>query len=288
VYLPEGATIDTTNVDAWEFPVGTRFWKEFQFKGRKVETRFLWKASEAGWVFASYVWNEDQTEAVRAPDEGVADVVEVAPGKFHSIPGVADCRNCHDSARTEILGFDALQLSNNRDPNALHAESLTPDMVTLRTLVEEGRLRPSRTEWVADPPRIVADDARTRAALGYLSANCGNCHNRQSSIASLGLVLKHSVKASVECSPALATSINRTGHWLVPDAPDGESKIIHGGRPDLSALVYRARSRRPSSQMPPLGTVVRDQAAVDLLTAWVKDDPEKWAERSLRCAKAGS
>jgi hypothetical protein len=96
------------------------------------------------------------------------------------------------------------------------------------------------------------------------------------------------MRANSECTPALATSIGRKGHWLVPDVPEDESKIIHGGRPDLSALVYRAKSRRPSSQMPPLGTVVRDQAAVDLLTAWVKDDPEKWAERALKCAKSGS
>ena len=288
VRLPDGAAIDTSNVDAWEFPVGTRFWKEFEFNGRKVETRFLWKASDAGWVFASYVWNQAQTDAVRAPDAGVPDVVEVAPGKFHSIPAVADCRNCHDSARTEILGFDALQLSTDRDPNALHAEPLTADMVTLRTLVDEGRLSPSRPEWIAEPPRIAADDARTRTALGYLSTNCGNCHNRQSSIASLGLVLKHSLRTSGDCTPALATSIGRTGKWLVPDVPEDESKIIHGGRPDLSALVYRARSRRPSSQMPPLGTVVRDQAAVDLLTAWVRDDPAKWAERALKCARSGS
>ncbi len=288
VRLPEGATIDTTNVDAWEFPVGTKFWKEFQFGGRRVETRFLWRASADGWVFASYVWNDEQTDAVRAPDSGVPDIVEAAPGKFHSIPAVADCRACHDSARTEILGFDALQLSNDRDPNALHAEELTPSMVTLRTLVQEERLHPPRREWVAEPPRIIADDARTRTALGYLSANCGNCHNRQGSIASLGLVLKHSLKSNAECTPALATSINRTGHWLVPDAPDGESKIIHGGRPELSALVQRAKSRRPSSQMPPLGTVVRDQAAVDLLTAWVRDDPATWTQRALTCAKAGS
>jgi hypothetical protein len=288
VRLPEGATIDTTNVDGWEFPVGTRFWKEFQFGGRKVETRLLWRASAEGWVFASYAWNEEQTDAVLAPDAGVPDVVEVAPGRYHSIPSVADCRTCHDSARTEILGFDALQLSNDRDPNAPHAEALAADMVTLRTLVDEGRLRPSRPEWVTDPPRIAADDARTRAALGYLSANCGNCHNRQSSIASLGLNLKHSLKAKGECTPALATSVNRTGHWLVPDAPEGESKIIHGGRPELSALVYRARSRRPSSQMPPLGTMVRDQEAVDLLTGWVRDDPSTWARRALDCARTGS
>ncbi len=135
VRLPEGSSIDVGDINHWDFPVGTRFWKEFEFGGRRIETRFLWKATRDRWVFASYAWNAAQTDAVLAPDEGIANVAEVAPGKMHSIPGVAECRSCHDSARTEIMGFDALQLSDDRDPNALHADPLSPDMVTLRTLV---------------------------------------------------------------------------------------------------------------------------------------------------------
>jgi hypothetical protein len=235
------------------------------------------------------MWNAEETDAVLAPADGVARVAEVAPGKFHSIPSVADCRACHDSARTEILGFDALQLSTDRDPLAPHAETLTPDMITLRTLVEEERLRPRRTEWVADPPRIVADDPRSRAALGYLSSNCGNCHNRQSSIASLGLVLKHSLASSAAvCAPALATSLGRTGHWVVPDAPEGESKLLSPGHPELSAIVRRAQSRRPSSQMPPLGSVLRDDEGVKLLSDWVRDDPARWTQRAEQCRRGSS
>lgn len=267
VRLPEGATIDATNGDRWNFPVGTRFWKEFAFEGRRVETRLLWKVRRDQWIFASYAWNEAQTEAVLAPDTGIANVAEVAPGKRHSIPGIADCRSCHDSGRTEILGFDALQLSTDRDPNAVHREPLAPGMISLQTLVEEKRVVPVQTEWLTRPPRIPADDPETRAALGYLSANCGSCHNPASSIASLGLFLKHSSVS--ECSPALATSVGRTGHWAVPTAAEGESKIINPGRPELSALVARARSRRPLSQMPPIGSVVVDREAVDLLTAWI-------------------
>ncbi|KAB2856267.1 MAG: hypothetical protein F9K43_27210, partial [Bauldia sp.] len=77
VYLPEGATIDASADHAWEFPVGTRFWKEFSFGGRKVETRMLWKATRERWVVAAYVWNDDQTDAVLAPQAGVAGVAEV-------------------------------------------------------------------------------------------------------------------------------------------------------------------------------------------------------------------
>jgi len=291
VQLPPGATIDATNADRWDFPVGTRFWKEFDFDGRKVETRFLWKVSETNWVFASYAWNDAQTDATLVPESGLPGATEIVPGKRHSIPSVMECRACHDSARTEILGFSALQLSDDRDPNALHAEALSPDMLTLGTLVDERRLVPARPEFKTAPPRIQASTPEGRAALGYLSTNCGSCHNRESSIASLGLLLKHDIGdqgAGIrECTPALATTINRKGHWVVPANPD-ESRVINPGKPELSSLIQRVRSRRPTSQMPPIGTVVQDRAAVDLLTSWVMANPAEWTRLATTCGAGRS
>jgi hypothetical protein len=306
VRLPAGSQIDVANLEKWELPVGTRFWKEFSFKGRKVETRFLWRTGKDRWVFASYAWNDAQTDADLASENGIAGIAEIANGKRHSIPSVSECRSCHDSGRTEILGFNALQLSDDRDPNALHAEPLSRDMITLKTLVDENLMSPARPELVTNPPRIAASSPITRTALGYLSANCGNCHNRDSSIASLGLHLKHEVgdvrrgatslsaeargaKAEVppDCTPALATTAGRRGHWFVPEAPE-ESRLINPGHPESSALIRRVKSRRPISQMPPIGTVVADSQAVDLLTSWVQNNPDEWRDIVAKCAAQGS
>ena len=279
IRLPQGAAIDGSNVSRWEFPVGTKFWKEFSFDGRKVETRLLWRVSAERWVFASYVWNDAQTDAALAPEAGIPGVAEVAAGKRHSIPSIADCRACHDSARTEILGFDALNLSDDRDPNAPHAEPLTREMLTLKTLMKESLIYPKRPALIETPPRIAASSPEARAALGYLSTNCGSCHNRESSIASLGLILKHSIAetrggkpsglSNSECTAALATTVGKRGHWVVPEAQE-ESRLINPGHPESSAVIRRVKSRRPSSQMPPLGSVLVDKRAVDLLNSWVE------------------
>jgi hypothetical protein len=282
VRLPDGSQINVANLDKWELPVGTRFWKEFSFNGRKVETRFLWQVRKDHWVFASYAWNDAQTDAVLASERGLANIADVENGKRHSIPSVSECRACHDSKRTEILGFTALQLSTDRDPNALHAETLTSEMVTLRTLNDENLLTPARPELASNPPRIPASSPMTRSALGYLSANCGNCHNRDSSIASLGLDLRHEITRGGDCMPALATTVGKRGHWVVPEAPH-ESRIINPGHPESSALVRRMKSRRPISQMPSIGTVVVDRAAVDLITSWVQGNPEEWQQLVARC-----
>src|SRR5205814_7486285 len=47
IFLPAGTRIDSSDMDEWRFPVGTRLWKEFSFGGRHVETRLLWKVGEA-------------------------------------------------------------------------------------------------------------------------------------------------------------------------------------------------------------------------------------------------
>jgi hypothetical protein len=283
VYLPTGTTIDVSNPERWEFPEGTKFWKEFAVGGRKVETRFLWKRN-GEWQFATYAWNDAQTDATLVPEAGLLTTVEVAPGKRHRIPGATECRACHVSDRVEILGFNALQLSTLRDPDALHAEPLTPDMITLRTLHEEKRLSPARPDWVSHPPQIPAPDQTTRAVLGYLSTNCGTCHNSMSDLAMLDLDLKATTsRPAAPCPTSLTTTLDRPGRWEIASAPPGTSRRLTPGQPELSAILARMKSRRPSSQMPPLGTVVVDEAAVALLTKWIEADAAVWAARRSGC-----
>ncbi len=291
VRLPAGSQINVADLGKWELPVGTKFWKEFSFDGRKAETRFLWQTAKNKWIFASYAWNDAQTDAVLASVNGVADVAAVAGGKRHSIPSVNECRSCHDSSRTEILGFNALQLSTDRDSNALHGEPLTSEMITLRTLVDEKLMTPPRPELLISPPRIAAASPQTRTALGYLSTNCGSCHNRDSSIAKLGLILTDSGSdkpaglSTTECSAAIATTLDQRGHWVVPETPE-QSRMIDPGRPESSAIIRRVKSRSPISQMPPIGTVVADRAAVELLTSWV-NNAEEWKQLRAACETRG-
>lgn len=270
IRLPAGSKIDVSDVDAWRFPAGTMLWKEFSFGGRKVETRMIWKADEETWVFATYAWNEEQTDALLAPEEGLPEFVEIAPGRRHSIPGLADCNSCHGSAPSSVLGFNALQLSDDRDPLAPHAEPLRPGMVTLRALVDFGRVDPPRPDLAENPPRIRAADPTARAALGYLSGNCGSCHNGTGPLARLGLDLFHKVAGEqAAAEPALATALDAHGRFVVAGAGAEASRIVAPGVPEHSALLFRMQSRRPSSQMPPLGTIVADEQAVRLVREWI-------------------
>lgn len=267
IQLPAGTSIDARELDNWQFPVGTKLWKEFAFNGRRVETRMSWRVSADQWVFGTYLWNADQTDATLAPEEGVRDVVEVEAGKRHSIPSRDDCRACHDNGRP-VLGFTALQLSDDRDPLAPHAEALTPGTVTLRTLIAK-KLVTRPQGWPAHPPRIPGD-ARTRAVLGYFTGNCGHCHNEESRTATVRYPLLMPAYATLsQVHDVIGTLRTRTTGWDLPHADAGTTTLVKAGAPELSAALARMRSRRPSSQMPPLGTVVADREAIDLVSAWI-------------------
>lgn len=271
VFLPEGTKIDVTNVDIWKFPVGAKFWKEFAFNGKRVETRMIWKVDDTTWRFASYAWNAEQTEAYLAPSDGLPSHYEFTAGKSHSIPSEIDCMSCHMSSPAVILGFSALQLSDDRDPLTPHQEALVSDDVTLKRLIETGKLNASPADWLVKPPRIRTDDPTGRAAMGYLSGNCGGCHNSSGSLARLGMNLLHNVGAEADApEPAEMTLINAAGRFLIPGVFPDSCRIVSPGIPEHSALLYRMNSRRPSSQMPPLGTVVIDSEAVALVQKWIE------------------
>ncbi len=269
IALPEGATIDGTDPFAWDFPVGTKLWKEFALGDRRVETRFFWRASASGWVSVSYVWNEAGTDAELAPAEGVRKVVEVAPGRWHDVPSRSDCSACHGPAeRSRVLGINALQLSADRDPGALHAEPLQQGMLTADVLVAEGRFGPVPPAWTATPVRIAAREPRSRAVLGYLTANCGMCHDGSSSIAGFEASLAtRDIVADPEGT--VARLIDTPTRWQAPGLPDGQSVLVKPGHSEASAIFLRMRSRSPSSQMAPLGSVVRDAEAVTAVAQWI-------------------
>ncbi len=269
VLLPAGATIDATDEYAWDFPVGTRLWKEFSLDGRRVETRVFWRVSPNRWLSGAYVWNETGTDAVLAPEEGLPGHVEVAPGRRHSIPGQGDCAACHgEGARVRVLGFNALQLSTDRDPAAPHGEPLAPGMVTLETLETEGRLSPARPARLSAPPRIATADPSTRAMLGYLAANCGMCHDGQGAIAGFNASLAYR-DVVADADAVVARLLEQPTRWQVPGQPPGGSVLLRAGKPEESAMFVRMRSRSPSSQMAPLGSVLRDTDALDAMTRWI-------------------
>jgi hypothetical protein len=271
IWLPPGTAIDASRPDAWEFPRGTKLWKEFAH-GEALETRYLERGDDGEWHFASYLWNADGTDAQLAPRAGIRELpAPAAPGATYSIPAENDCRACHEGAPVPVLGFSALQLSGDRDPLAPHSEGgATTD---LRTFIARGLLVNLPEKLVQAPPRIAATSAAERAALGYLHGNCGNCHNAEGPLAVLDLNLAQRVAPPAgERNPALATLVGVRSDFRPAGAPPDAARISPG-HSNESVLALRMRSRDPLQQMPPLGTRAVDEDAMTLITRWIDGLP---------------
>lgn len=270
LHLPAGTWIDASNPDAWQFPVGTRVWKEFRFNGAPAETRMIERTAE-GWRYASYVWRPDGS-ATLVPDRGIRYSAEIRPGVRHAIPSRTDCTACHEAGPSRLLGVSALQLSADRDPLAPHAEPQPAGAVTLQALVERGLVRNLPSVLTQTPPRIAASTPVSRAALGYLHANCGMCHTGAGEIASIGFALQYTLaEPTGPRPPSLHSSLAVPSHFKAAARPDIVYRIAPGN-PDASMLVARMASRHPVLQMPPLGSQIVDEDAVALLRRWIAED----------------
>ena len=137
------------------------------------------------------------------------------------------------------------------------------------------RLRGSDAEAehvLLDELEILALAWRRSDLRGTLvSTNCGVCHNDRGPLARLGLVLLHDASGDPDSpEPALATAAGARGRYVSPGVSPDSSRIVAAGSPEHSALLHRMQSRRPASQMPPLGTVIADEHAIELVRQWIE------------------
>lgn len=270
--VPAGKSIDASKPDAWAFPPGTQLWKEFSHAGRPVETRTIERLPDGTWRFATYVWREDGREADLAPLRGTTVAVGDAPGGRYAVPSRGDCLACHGGAAVPVLGVSALQLSPDRDPLAAHGGSARGAEVDLPGLVARGWLRGLPPALMAQPPRIAADTPTERAALGYLHANCGHCHNRSGNQVPLRLTLAQSVaEPRASRDAALMSAVGAASRYRMPGMAS-DARLVVPGDAKASVLALRMQSRQAQTQMPPLGTALPDTEGLALVARWISHD----------------
>lgn len=252
--IPAGAKIDTTDMDLWVFPLGTKVWKEFTRDGVRVETRYIVKTLENdnstdAWLYAAYEWNAGQTEAVSVPDGSVN-----ANGTMHDIPNNKVCKDCHEQLRpSRLLGVEAIQLD---------FESSKAD---LQDLIAMGLLTtpPSGSR----PYFPLPGDATVHAAFGYLHANCSSCHSTTSYVrnaTTLDLRLLTTKLVTVMETPTYLTTVN------VPTFTDlAQGTIVRPRDPDNSVMIEVMNFPNALDRMPPVATEIVDPAGQAVLRAWI-------------------
>jgi hypothetical protein len=259
IELPPGTAIDTTDMDRWVFPIGTRLVKEFSLNGVPLETRVIERYGERkdDYFMGAFVWNAEGTDAELQPD-GQTDVL----GTEHDVPAQKQCSSCHNGEAGRVLGFSAVELVSSGSAGAAERG------LTFEALAANGRLSAVPEDELALP----SDDATTAQAFGYLHANCGHCHNVQGTAwPDTQMVLRVSVGERDPRETELYRSV--VGRNVQNYRDSRVFLRVVPGSPEDSAVVVRMRERGTKKQMPPLGSEHPDIEGVALVSEWIASLP---------------
>ena len=255
LFLPPGTKIDVSSRDAWVFPIGTIAVKTFFAEGpngmKPVETRFIRRTDNPDpfeqYTFDVYKWNEAGTDAtlLNIHERTPTPVTIAGRSHTHQIPSRADCKKCHETNDTMIIGFDEVRLNGaeaNDGSNLLQAFS------------EAGLFQGS----LPSPPAQITDsDPLVQRVKRYVYGNCYHCHNGNDSQA-----------FDMNPDSFVDTVVGRPteGSGIAPGV-----RIVPGN-PEMSVL-YRQMARTNLAEgykpMPPVGVQVADPEGLQLVREWI-------------------
>jgi len=268
--LPKQGGVGFHETQSWEFPVGTVLVKTFLMdlcrgepvSRRRLETRLM-VLSDRGWDGYTYLWNDEQTDAelldvalTRPYHIATSDGMVVQPWYF---PSRADCMACHTQAAGFALGLNTRQMNRHQQypgGRANQLAALDKAGIFTKKPPQADKLE-TYPDWYASPD----DPARVATlARAYLEVNCAICHAPGGS-------------SNTTVDLRFHTPLERMGLVNVPPLKGRlgaeASRLITAGRPDLSELYLRMKTRG-EGKMPNLATAVVDTEALAVIEAWIK------------------
>jgi len=278
IHLPTGTTIDVSNLDEWQFPIGTKVWKEFRVdltqpdgtvkKNQRVETRMLRKKADGTWDMVSYVWSADQLSAMMASETAPPPVP--FPGTtYYEVP-VLRCKQCHDQRQDKVLGFEAALLAApEADQSGMTWEKLkTQGLVTSTASMPDA----SSLQFMKNGTTV------ERQAVGYLHTNCGIiCHHTGADETTpfhmrLEWATSGPLPQQIADTEVFQTAINVKSNF-VPAGGSGTYYRIRPGDTSRSTIHYRMSVRNGvmggGEQMPPIASHVVDATGLATIDQWI-------------------
>jgi uncharacterized repeat protein (TIGR03806 family) len=285
VWMPKGkkATYNSDNT-ILELPVGAALIKTFYYENvqnvtpvgatRIIETRVMIRKSD-GWIFADYVWNEDQTEAyfnIAGSETSITwknteNIIKSAP--HYRIPSHEQCVICHKSSK--LVGG---VLQTKFIPIGIKPQNLnfnynygTSSKNQLSKWIEQGYLQnnftlPTAANTVVnynDTSKSLEDRARS-----YVDSNCSHCHadERHCDYRPMRFAYNETKNNRTNMGVCVNTSD-------MQDFPEALSAIVTPGSIDRSMLYYRLNTIDASYRMPLHGRTIIHEEGIALIEAWI-------------------
>lgn len=279
VWMPDGVSASyVADNKVINFPNGTVLIKNFYYENvlpsnskKIIETRLMIKKAE-GWIFANYIWNNEQTEAIYDEDmSGESLNVEfIQNGQTkianYRIPSASQCLTCHSNNLAVVpIGPKPQNLNfaiNFADENKNQLQKLK-DFGYINNEIPANIVS---TIDYNDTSKSL--DLRARS---YLDINCTHCHTNG------GFSQQYPVRYDY------TQVINYQGlgfceetNFMLNYFPEGVNKIIHPGDHTKSIIHYRmiATPGDGPIMMPYIGRSLVHEEAVTLIDNWINSFEE--------------
>ncbi len=280
VWMPKDTKAEFNGDDKiLELPVGSVLIKNFYYEGvegftsgtRILETRLMIRRAN-GWLFANYVWNNEQTEAfydmngsfvnVSFTENGVTRTVD------YRIPSEPQCIVCHKSkfwdGTQEIATHIPIGIKPQNLNFALNYGSETKNQ--LQKWIDMGYLDsgfdfPSAQNTV--PNYMDASAPLETRARAYFDANCAHCHDDKGHCDYRPMKFRFA-----------STFNNQLNMGVCADTEDIQdfpelNKIVAPRNTDGSMLFFRINTVDEAYRMPLHGRSVIHDEGVDLIREWI-------------------
>jgi len=264
VWMPEG-TISTYVADdeIIDLPVGAVLIKNFYYENvqpsnetRIIETRIMIRKA-SGWIFAEYVWNDQQTEAYLDMNGSYTNIAWDQNGTPKStnyrIPSATECKVCHKRNDNPIpIGIK---------PQNLNFKLPGSDKKQLQKWIQFGMLANVPNNIVSTIDYHDASKSIDLRLRSYLDINCAHCHNEGS----------HCDYRPIRLAFSETADPLNMGLCVEPDEIINSTliNIITPANKDRSVMHYRLMSTDENVRMPLIGRTIVHEEGVQLLEDWI-------------------
>lgn len=281
VWLPNG-TKATFNGDdeILDLPVGSAIIKTFYYDNvqpsnttKIIETRIMIRKSE-GWIFANYVWNDEQTEAVldlNGSTKAISwkDENNVIKNVDYRIPNEAQCIVCHKTKNYEGGNYVQKNIPIGIKPQNLNktfnygneTKNQLTKWIELGKLTNDFSLPTTANTIVNYNDASQSLDNRVRS---YFDINCAHCHKEHGHCDYRPMRYAFS-----------ETYNNQTNMGVCVDTQDMQgfepalSKIVTPGNIYRSMVYHRLNTVDETYRMPLHGRTIIHEEGVQLVEEWI-------------------
>lgn len=275
VWLPNGTKATYTNdAEVLNLPVGSALIKTFYYNNvqpsnsiKIIETRVMIKKME-GWIFAEYLWNSDQTDAVLSTQSSTVSISWIDQNNTtqsvdYKTPSTIDCKSCHDdnTGNSNPIGIKPQNL-NNTFPYTTGAKNQLSKWIEFGYL--ENTLPASIVSTVDYKDTSKSLDLRVRS---YFDINCAHCHHDGGNVDFIDLRMSFD-----KTSTPINMGVCKPASLQVPGISHGS--VVKPGNSAESTLFYMMNTNQTNFRMPRNGRTIVHQEGIQLVSDWINSLPE--------------